>query len=188
MDARTCWIAITLSTSGEESTLDPTSSTLCIRDITRHEARCSCRRSGCTLNFRRTVRQVRSLARIGIAAAMVAALLACHALGRTATSFPSVKKLFVQPFGAEKQDDLLRLSLLGRLKKSNEYQVVDNVSDADAILKGNGRIWVKGHVTVNSRAPAANRQPVYAGFFSIEITSKGEEPLWSCLVTPSKFS
>jgi hypothetical protein len=84
---------------------------------------------------------------------MVAALLACHALGRTATSFPSVKKLFVQPFGAEKQDDLLRLSLLGRLKKSNEYQFVDNVSDVDAILKAK---TAAADATINSSASITN--------------------------------
>jgi hypothetical protein len=188
MDARAFWRVITRPTSGEESILGPTSSTLCIRGITRREDRWSCRRSGCTLHFRRTIRQVRTLARIGIAMTMVAASFACHSLGQTANSLSSVKKLFVEPFGAEKQDDLLRLSLLARLKKSNEYQIVDNVSDADAILKGHGRIWVKGHFTINSRAPAANRQPVYAGFLSIEITGTDGEPLWSCLVTPSKFS
>lgn len=51
---------------------------------------------------------------------LVGVLFACNALGQTASSFSSVKKLFVEPFGAEKQDDLLRLSLLARLKKSNE--------------------------------------------------------------------
>jgi ABC-type phosphate transport system substrate-binding protein len=131
---------------------------------------------------------VRTLARIGIAATLVGALFACHALGQTANSFSSVKKLFVESFGAEKQDELLRQSLLARLKKSEEYTIVDSVRDADAILKGNGRIWVKGYFTISSRAPAADRQPVYAGYLSVEITGKGGEPLWSCLVTPSRFS
>lgn len=116
---------------------------------------------------------------------MVVVSSATH--GQTATSLSSVKKLYVEPFGAEKQDDLLRQSLLAHLRKNDEYRIVDNVGDADAILKGNGRIWVKGYFTINSRAPAANRQPVYTGFLSVEISSKGGEPLWSSLVTPSKF-
>src|ERR1700760_614917 len=105
MDARTCWKAITRPISGEESTLDPTSSTLCIRDITRHEVRWSYRRSGCTLNFRQTVTQVKPLIRIGLVAMMAGALFACHATGQATSSFSSVKKLYVESFGDARQDD-----------------------------------------------------------------------------------
>jgi phosphate ABC transporter phosphate-binding protein len=125
-----------------------------------------------------------------MAAMMLATLfaVAAHADGQTASSFSSIKKLYVESFGSGKQADVLRRSLLARLKKSGEYQIVDSVSNADAILKGDGQVWVKGYFTINSRAAAANRQAVYAGFLSVEITGKDGEPLWSCLVTPSKFS
>jgi phosphate ABC transporter phosphate-binding protein len=131
------------------------------------------------------------LARACIAATAVAILSATAAIsadGQTATSLSSVKKLYLEPFGSEKQDDVMRRSLTAHLKKSGRYQIVDSASQADAILKGDGQIWVKGYFTINSRAPAANRQPVYTGFLSVEIIGKGGEPLWSYLVTPSKIS
>lgn len=108
--------------------------------------------------------------------------------GQAASSLLQAKKLYVEPFGAGNQADQLRQSLIKRLQKSGSYQVVDSANDADAIVKGDGQVWIKGHFTTNSRAPSTNRQAVYGGFLSAEIVSKSGEPLWSYLVTPSKFA
>jgi len=108
--------------------------------------------------------------------------------GQTSTSFSQAKVLYVEPFEGGNQAADLRQNLVKRLKKSGKYQLVDTQQGADAVVTGKARIWVRGHFTTNSRAPAANRQMVYGGFLSVEVAGKDREPLWSYLVTPSKFS
>ena len=104
------------------------------------------------------------------------------------STLSQIKSLYVEPFDGGSQAPALRDSFIHRLKKSGKYQIVDSPESADAIVKGSGQIWVRGHFTVNSRAPSANRQTVYGGYLSAEIIGKDHEPLWSYLVTPSKFS
>jgi len=108
--------------------------------------------------------------------------------GQTSTSFSQAKVLYVEPFEGGNPAADLRQDLIKRLKKSGKYQIVDTPQQADAVVTGKARIWVRGHFTTNSRAPAANRQMVYGGFLSVEVAGKDREPLWSYLVTPSKFS
>lgn len=104
------------------------------------------------------------------------------------SSFSDVKALYLEPFMGGNQAAGLRESLIHRLEKSGKYRIVDSPQQADAIVKGTGQIWVRGHFTINSRAPAANRETVYGGYLSVEVIGKDHEPLWSYLVTPSSFS
>src|SRR5277367_5675567 len=108
--------------------------------------------------------------------------------GQTSTSFSQAKVLYVEPFEGGNQAADLRQNLVKRLKKSGKYQLVDTQQGADAVVTGKARIWVRGHFTTNSRSPAANRQTVYGGFLSVEVVGKDRQPLWSYLVTPSRFS
>lgn len=103
-------------------------------------------------------------------------------------SFPDIKTLYVEPFTGGAQATALRDSLIHRLEKSGKYRIVDTAQEADAIVRGTGQIWVRGHFTINSRAPAANRETVYGGYLSVEVIGHDHEPLWSYLVTPSSFS
>lgn len=105
---------------------------------------------------------------------------------QTAQSLAQAKKLYVETFSGGNPAAQLRQSLIKRLRKS-KYQIVDAPSDADAIVKGTGQIWIKGYLTTNSRAPATNRQAVYGGYLSVEIIGKAGETLWSYLVTPGKL-
>jgi len=120
--------------------------------------------------------------------ALVAILIPAGTAAAQAPAFSQIRSLYVEPFTGSNQAAALRDSFIHRLKKSGKYQIADSPQGADAIVTGSGQIWVRGHFTVNSRAPAANRQTVYGGFLSAEILSKDHEPLWSYLVTPSKFS
>jgi len=80
--------------------------------------------------------------------------------GQTSSPLLLAKKLYIEPFGTGNQADQLRQSLIKRLQKSGSYEVVDTANDADAIVKENGQVWIKGHFTTNSRAPSTNRQAV----------------------------
>jgi len=108
--------------------------------------------------------------------------------GQATPSLVQVNKLHVQLFDEGTGSSQLRESLIKRIRKTGKFQIVETPAEADAILKGDGQIWVKGHLTMNSKTPATSRQSVYGGFLSAEIVSKKGEPLWSYLVTPSKFA
>jgi hypothetical protein len=105
-----------------------------------------------------------------------------------ASSLFQAKKLYIDTFSGGSDGGLLRKSLIKRIQKSGKYQVVETSAEADAIVKGGGEIWVRGYLTTNSRSPNNNRQAVYGGFLSVDIVSKDGEPIWSYLVTPSKFA
>lgn len=108
--------------------------------------------------------------------------------GQATPSLAQVKSLYVESFGGGNDGALLRRGLIKRLQKAGKYQIVDMPQQADATVKGSGEIWVKGYLTTSSRSLANNRQAVYGGYLSVEVVNQGGEPLWSYLVTPSKFA
>src|SRR5271166_819787 len=123
--------------------------------------------------------------RTGFWIALVLSAITLH--GQTARDLSQVKKVFVSSWSgngaAELQDSLVR-----QLRKSGKFEVVASLAQADAVIKGSGQIWVKGHIATSPRSPAANRQAVYGGFLSVEVVGADNAVLWSYLVTPSKFS
>lgn len=106
---------------------------------------------------------------------------------QSAASLSSVKKVFVDSFGQDDTANKLRERLIQQLNKSGKLQVVSSPHEADALLKGNADLWVGGYVSTSARVPSNSRQPIIQGFLSVELIGKGNEPLWSYLVTPSKF-
>jgi phosphate transport system substrate-binding protein len=78
----------------------------------------------------------------------------------------------------------MRASMIRRLQKTRDFDVVPDRKSADAIIKGTGRIWVTGHITVNPRTHLS--RPTFGGFLSVEVVGKNGETLWSYLVTPDQ--
>ena len=107
---------------------------------------------------------------------------------QAAADLSQAKRLFVESLQGGNGATELQASLVKRLRKSGTFEVVDSPDKADAIVRGTGQLWVRGHLTTNSRSPSQNRQAVYGGYLSIELVGKDDETLWSYLVTPSKFS
>src|SRR5271156_2202210 len=175
---------------GEGCIWGPASNLLLIPDTTRHEGRWWFRPSGCIWNFEKRGRILRSRAQkiadqmreiSAIAWILTLVLTAIFAAGirldgQTSTSFSQAKVLYVEPFEGGNPAADLRQDLIKRLKKSGKYQIVDTPQQADAVVTGKARIWVRGHFTTNSRAPAANRQMVYGSFLSVEVAGKDREP------------
>ena len=112
---------------------------------------------------------------------------ASNARAQSADSLSHVKKVYVESFGQNDSASKLRERLIKQLRKSGKLQVVLTPSESDAILKGTESIWVAGYVSTDPRAISTARQPIIHGFLSVEIVGKDNEPLWSYLVTPSKF-
>src|SRR3977135_3098106 len=119
--------------------------------------------------------------------AMVSALLIPHAgFSQTAEHVGSVRRLFVASFGERPGASTLRDNVASLLAKSHAVSVVKKPEEADAVLTGNGEVWVKGHYSLNrsQREVTADSQPIYGGYLSVELKGKGDETLWSYLVTP----
>jgi phosphate transport system substrate-binding protein len=120
-----------------------------------------------------------------------AALLLFAACGLSLLAQPgqhpteSVRRLYVNAFqgGSSSQ---LREKLVAHLRADSRWQVVDNPSQADAIVDGSGEIWVKGYVSTSIHPSPSSRAPVYGGYLSVEVKRSGET-LWSYLVTPGKL-
>ena len=109
---------------------------------------------------------------------------------QTAQELSQVKKLYVAPLSGGAGTNELCASLIKQLTKAKagKFQIVENPSQADAVLKATGQLWITGYISVNPRASTGNRQPVYGGYLSVEVLGRGNEVLWSYLVTPTKFS
>src|SRR5271157_5805991 len=122
-----------------------------------------------------------------VACWMVFLLAAISLHAQTAEDLSQVKKVFVAPLSGGNGAAELHESLVKQLRKSGKFEVVAAPSQADAVVKGSGQIWVKGHLATSPRAPAANRQAIYGVFLSVEVVGADNAVLWSYLVTPSKF-
>jgi hypothetical protein len=98
-----------------------------------------------------------------------------------------VHKLFVEPFAMKQGSEKLREDVISQLRKLPAISVVSDRAGADAILSGDGEIWVRGYKSLNPRSGRlpSDGTPVYGGFLSVEIKDQHGETLWSYLVTPA---
>jgi ABC-type phosphate transport system substrate-binding protein len=119
--------------------------------------------------------------------ALLVAGCALTASAEQVDSLAQVKTLYVGSFTGGHEAAHLRESLLRRLVHGR-FQLAQSPQSADAILAGTAQIWVKGYVAINPRTPSTDRQAVYAGYLSVEVTSAYGQPLWSWLVTPGKLA
>lgn len=106
---------------------------------------------------------------------------------QTSQNLSQVKKIFVDKFSDGQDLAELRNRTIQQLRKNAQLEIVGSAKEADATLKGSGSIWIIGYVSTDPRAPANARQAVFRGYLSAEIVGKNDEPVWSYLVTPSKF-
>jgi phosphate transport system substrate-binding protein len=109
------------------------------------------------------------------------------AAAQSAETLSKVKKVFVDSFGQEPAAFKLRERVIEQFKEKAKLEIVDAPGEADAIVHGEGSVWITGYISNDLRSPSNSREPILRGYLSIEITGKNGEPLWSYLVTPSKF-
>jgi hypothetical protein len=120
---------------------------------------------------------------------LIFAFASAHASrAQTAEALSGVEKVYVEPFGQETDEVKLRTRTVEQLKHKGRLEVVNSPGEADALIKGSGSIWVIGYVSNSARSPGAGREAVFRGFLSVEVIGKNGEPLWSYLVTPSRFA
>jgi phosphate ABC transporter phosphate-binding protein len=107
---------------------------------------------------------------------------------QTAETLSQVRKVYVDSMGDGKGAAEMRARISNRLRASRKFQLAANAGEADAIIKGTGRIWAAGYMSVSVHPTRADRHAVFDGFLSAEVTGKAGATLWSFLVTPSRFS
>jgi phosphate transport system substrate-binding protein len=105
---------------------------------------------------------------------------------QAAERLSQVRKIYVDSLGTGNGATEIRQQLIERLRKTHKVQVVSDSKDADALIRGTGRTWVTGHVSLSPRSHSTS-QPTFEGFLSVELVGKNNETLWSYLVSPSRF-
>jgi phosphate ABC transporter phosphate-binding protein len=120
-------------------------------------------------------------------------LLACFIFSPIAVPAPAqpatlrtIHTLYVAPLAASEAADAVRSRLIARLKKSPSIHIVDDAKSADAILHSDAVIWPTGTVSLNPRSNSVALRN-YQGYLSAELSDAADHPLWSYLVTPSRF-
>jgi phosphate ABC transporter phosphate-binding protein len=121
--------------------------------------------------------------RIILAAATLTAAL--PSIAQSAAPIP-IRTIQVDALGHGINAAALRDRVIERLSHSGQIKVVDSSSASDAVLRGDSNIWATGTVVMNPRS-SASRQTDYQGYLSLELVDKDNQPLWSYLVTPSRF-
>jgi phosphate ABC transporter phosphate-binding protein len=120
---------------------------------------------------------------------LIIALTAGRAVqAQTAETLSQVRKVYVDSMGEGKGAAEIRARISNRLRANRKFQLVANASEADAVIKGTGRIWAAGYMSVSVHPTRADRHAVFDGFLSAEVTGRAGATLWSYLVTPSRFS
>lgn len=102
-------------------------------------------------------------------------------------SLSQVKTVYVEAFSGGVESARLHDSFVRHLARSR-FKLVQSPKDADAIVSGNGQIWIRGFIAINPRTPTTDRQADYAGYLSVEVADANGKPLWSWLATPSKLA
>jgi hypothetical protein len=105
--------------------------------------------------------------------------------GQTAESLSQVKRVFVDSLGTEEGATELRDAMIKALRKNNDIQVVATASEADAVIRGRGKIWETGSMRVGPRGGIS--QKTYDGYLQVELMGNGNKTLLSYSVTPSRF-
>jgi phosphate ABC transporter phosphate-binding protein len=105
---------------------------------------------------------------------------------QAAERLSQIRKVYVDSLGTDNGAAEMRKQIVRQLRAGRGVQVVRDPKDADAVIKGTGRIWTTGYISLSPRSHSLS-QPVFEGFLSVEVVRKSGETLWSYLVTPSKF-
>lgn len=119
-----------------------------------------------------------------LAIVVLAAIGSGHA--QMAENLRSIHTLAVASLGDGAEARAVRHRIVQRLEKSGRIKFVEDPGAADAELRGASSIWATGTVVIDPRSNSS-RQTNYLGYISMEIVGKGNQPLWSYLVTPSRF-
>jgi phosphate ABC transporter phosphate-binding protein len=104
---------------------------------------------------------------------------------QTAENASQVKRVALDWTGSAKGSAGVRERLEQKLKSSGKVQIVQDPTQADAVLHGSATIWTAGYVSSSPRSKGAE-QALYQGYASAELNGKSGQTLWSYLATPRR--
>jgi phosphate ABC transporter phosphate-binding protein len=122
---------------------------------------------------------------IFLAVALSLAFTPC-AQGQNSAALQGVRTIEVDSLGSGSGAEAIRQRITDRIEKSGRLKIVQSFSAADAVLRGTSSVWATGTISLNPRSKSAS-QTIYQGYLSVELVGKGDQTLWSYLVTPSAF-
>jgi len=113
---------------------------------------------------------------------LVAALFCCA----QNTQLKAVRNIFVGDFGDKPGATQVKRALMESVRKTHPLHLVSSADQADAILSGEGEVWVKGYAASNMRVRYVTHdaRSIYTGYLSVELKGKSGETLWSYLSAP----
>jgi hypothetical protein len=102
------------------------------------------------------------------------------------TQLQSVRKIYVDGFGNKPGASKLQEALAQSLRKIHQVELVSSADQADAVISGEGELWIKGYSANNMRVRYVTQdaRPIYTGYLSVELKNKRQETLWSYLSAP----
>ena len=103
--------------------------------------------------------------------------------GQTAESLSQVKKVFVDSLGTEHGATELRDAMIKAPSKNSYIQVVATASEADAVVRGSGKIWETGSMRIGLRGSIS--QKTYDGY--LQADSRNGVTRCDHSVLPSRF-
>jgi hypothetical protein len=114
-----------------------------------------------------------------------ASLVTVTSAGLAADPLAAVKSVRVETLGSKPGAADVVKELDRELRKTAGLQVAD-AGNADATIRGDCEIWVRGYVSLNPRAGSGPGRgtPIYGGFLSVELRDRQNGVLWSYLATP----
>jgi len=121
-----------------------------------------------------------------LAPCLVAATVLLPSFAQNAAQTTHIHTIHVDSFGSGGIAAALRQRIIERLNRSGQLKAIDNMASSDAVLRGSSNIWETGSVVLNPRSHSS-RETTYQGYLSVELVDKNNQPLWSYLVTPSRF-
>lgn len=119
-------------------------------------------------------------------AAAFSLVLTAHAQGQNSATLQGVHTIEVDSLGSGSSAEAMRQRIAERIEKSGRLKVVQSPSAADAVLRGTSSVWATGTISLDRRSKSAS-QTIYQAYLSVELVGKGDQTLWSYLVTPGSF-
>jgi hypothetical protein len=116
----------------------------------------------------------------------LASLVTVASAGLAADPLAAVKSVRVETLGSKPGSADVLKELDRELQKTAGLHLAPAAGDADATIRGDCEIWVRGYVSLNPRAGTGPGRgtPVYGGFLSVELRGRNNAVLWSYLATP----
>jgi phosphate transport system substrate-binding protein len=117
-------------------------------------------------------------------------LSGCALHAQTAHTLKEVHRIYVGSLGSASGAEELHNEVTRYLKRSKVFEIVNSAPEADAVLEGQGEIWIRGYRALSPRARknASYADPIVTGYLSVRLRGANDEILWSYFADPRRVT